>query len=134
MTISAELMTQDPPPANDRGYAFAVYALYSLGFFTVITTVIGLIIASVKASTASDLWRSHFQFQIRTFWIGLLYFVAGFALLYFFIGAFIILWWTIWTLVRIIKGAILLHDQRPIATPTSWLFGSLRRLATRIED
>lgn len=123
MTIPAEPPTQDPRPTNDRGYALAVYGLYALGFITIITTVIGLIIAYVKASTASDLWRSHFQFQIRTFWIGLLYFIAGFALLYFFVGAFIILWWTIWTLVRIIKGAILLHDQRPIAAPASWLFG-----------
>jgi hypothetical protein len=42
---------------------------------------------------------------------------------YFFIGAIVLSWWTIWTLVRIIKGAILLHDQRPIPQPTSWLFG-----------
>ncbi len=75
------------------------------------------------APTASGIWQSHFKFQIRTFWIGLLYFIVGFALLYFFVGAIVILWWTIWTLVRIIKGAILLHDQRPIPQPTSWLFG-----------
>ncbi|MBM7486707.1 putative membrane protein [Bradyrhizobium sp. USDA 3686] len=123
MTNTAEPSVREPLPTNDRGYAFAVYALYALGFFTVITAVIGLIIAHVKASTAGDIWLSHFQFQIRTFWIGLLYFVVGFALLYFFIGAFIIFWWTIWTLVRIIKGAVLLHDQRPISQPTSWLFG-----------
>ncbi|MCW2189480.1 putative membrane protein [Bradyrhizobium elkanii] len=123
MTNSAERPIQESRTGNDRGYAFVVYALYALGFFTVITTVIGLIIAHVKASTASGVWLSHFQFQIRTFWIGLVYFVAGFALLYFYIGFLIVLWWTIWTLVRIIKGAILLHDERPIAKPTSWLFG-----------
>lgn len=123
MTNIAEPTVRKPLPTYDRGYAFAVYALYALGFFTVITAVIGLIIAYVKTSTAGDVWLSHFQFQIRTFWIGLLYLIVGFGLLYFFIGAFIILWWTIWTLVRIIKGAILLHDQRPIAAPMSWLFG-----------
>lgn len=123
MTNTAELPIQEPRPGNDRGYALAVYALYALGFLTVITTVIGLIIAYVKAATASGVWRSHFQFQIRTFWIGLVYFVVGFALLYFYIGFLIVLWWTIWTLVRIIKGAILLHDERPIAKPSSWLFG-----------
>lgn len=123
MANTTEPTAREPLPINDRGYAFAVYALYALGFFTVITAVIGLIIAYVKASTAGDVWHSHFQFQIRTFWIGLLYFIAGFALLYFFIGLPIILWWTIWTLVRIIKGAILLHDKCPIAEPASWLFG-----------
>jgi len=29
----------------------------------------------------------------------------------------------VWTLVRVIKGMILLNDQRPIAHPSSWLFG-----------
>lgn len=122
MTNNAEPAVHDQRPTNERGYAFAVYALYAIGFFTVITAVVGLIIAHVKASTACGIWLSHFQFQIRTFWIGLLYFIVGFGLLYFLVGAPIILWWTIWTLVRIIKGAILLHDQRPIPQPTSWLF------------
>lgn len=123
MTDTNEPTVLQARQANDQGYAFAVYALYAIGFFTIITTVIGLIIAHVKAPTASGIWQSHFQFQIRTFWIGLLYFAAGFALLYFFVGAIVILWWTIWTLVRIIKGVILLHDQRPIPQPASWLFG-----------
>lgn len=123
MTDTAEPSIHQSHPSHDRGYAFAVYALYALGFFTVITTAVGLIIAHVKATTASGVWLSHFQFQIRTFWIGLLNFVVGFALVYFYIGFLIVLWWTIWTLVRIIKGAILLHDRRPIPEPKSWLFG-----------
>ncbi|SEC00645.1 DUF4870 family protein [Bradyrhizobium erythrophlei] len=119
----------EPPPleqaqqSNDQGYALAVYALYAIGFFTIITAVVGVIVAHVKLSTATGIWQSHFKFQIRTFWIGLLYCVVGFALLYFIVGALIIAWWTIWTLVRVIKGAILLHDRRPISRPTSWLFG-----------
>ncbi|MET4765218.1 DUF4870 family protein [Bradyrhizobium ottawaense] len=123
MTDTAEPSIHQPRPGNDRGYAFAVYTLYALGFFTIITAVVGLIIAHVKATTASGAWLSHFQFQIRTFWIGLVYFVVGFALLYFYIGFLVVLWWTIWTLVRIVKGAILLHDRSPIANPSSWLFG-----------
>ncbi|MBR0854788.1 DUF4870 family protein [Bradyrhizobium liaoningense] len=123
MTDTADPSIHQSQASNDRGYALAIYALYALGFFTIITTIVGLIIAHVKATTASGVWLSHFQFQIRTFWIGLLYFIAGFALLYFFVGVPIILWWTIWTLIRIIKGAILLHDKRPIAAPASWLFG-----------
>jgi uncharacterized membrane protein len=39
------------------------------------------------------------------------------------VGFLILLWWFVWTLVRVIKGMILLNDQRPIANPTSWLFG-----------
>lgn len=108
---------------NDWGYALAVYILYLLGFVTVITALIGAIIASVKVSSSGELVHSHFRFQVHTFWIGLLYFVAGSVLLFFYIGAIIWLWWTIWTLIRVIKGMILLNDGRPIASPTSWLFG-----------
>jgi len=108
---------------NDWGYALAVYILYLLGFVTVITALIGVIIASVKTSSSGELMRSHFQFQVHTFWIGLLYFAAGSALLFFYIGAIIWLWWTIWTLIRVLKGMILLNDGRPIGSPTSWLFG-----------
>jgi uncharacterized membrane protein len=114
---------QQAPATNDKGFAFAVYLLYLIGFFTIITALVGVIIAYVKVPTAGGILRSHFQFQVRTFWVGLLYFVAGFASLYFFIGAAILLWWTVWTLVRVIKGLILLNDGRAIPQPTSWLFG-----------
>ena len=123
MTSAYDHAHDDQAAKNDWGYALAVYILYLLGFVTVITAVIGIIIASVKTSSSSELMRSHFRFQVHTFWIGLLYFVAGSVLLFFYIGAIIWLWWTIWTLIRVIKGMILLNDGKPIASPTSWLFG-----------
>lgn len=123
MTSSAEPPLLEARPPNDHAYAFAVYALYALGFFTIITAVVGVIVAHVKSSTSTGIWRSHFIFQIRTFWIGLLSLFVGFVLLDYYIGALILLLWTIWTLVRIIKGAILLHDRRQIDRPTSLLFG-----------
>lgn len=52
-----------------------------------ITALIGTIIASVKTSSSGELMQSHFRFQVHTFWIGLLYFVAGSVLLFFYIGA-----------------------------------------------
>lgn len=113
----------DQGTKNDWGYALAVYILYFLGFVTVITALVGVIIASVKTSSSGKLMQSHFRFQVHTFWIGLMYFVAGGVLLFFYIGAIIWLWWTVWTLIRVIKGMILLNDGKPIVSPTSWLFG-----------
>ena len=55
--------------------------------------------------------------------MGLLYFVIGIALLYFVVGSLVLLWWFIWTLVRLIKGILLLNQNRPIVNPKSWLFG-----------
>jgi uncharacterized membrane protein len=85
--------------------------------------MVGVIIAHVKASSADEILRSHYRFQIRTFWIGLLYLVLGWLLVYVLIGILILLWWLVWSMVRIIKGMVVLNDGRPIAKPKSWLFG-----------
>ncbi|RTL50103.1 MAG: hypothetical protein EKK40_13800 [Bradyrhizobiaceae bacterium] len=113
----------ETPAANDKGYALAVYLLYLIGFLTGITALVGVIIAYVKKPTATGFLQSHFQFQVRTFWIGLLYLGVGSFLLFLYVGGPILLWWFVWTLVRTIKGLILLNDGRPIPQPTSWLFG-----------
>jgi uncharacterized membrane protein len=67
--------------------------------------------------------RSHYQFQIRTFWIGLLYCSIGVLLCVVLIGIPILVWWFVWSLVRIVKGGLLVIEHKPIVNPTSWLFG-----------
>ncbi len=66
---------------------------------------------------------THYRFQIRTFWIGLLYIVVGTILAFIVIGVAVLAWWFIWSLIRSIKGVLALNEHRPIANPTSWLFG-----------
>jgi uncharacterized membrane protein len=77
----------------------------------------------VKIGEADPILKSHYQFQIRTFWIGLLYLVVGTVLCLIVIGIFVLLWWFVWSLVRIIKGTLALTDRKPIINPTSWMFG-----------
>ena len=119
----------DPSPApsasfvSQRGVALTVYILYLIGYLTGFTALIGVVIAHVKAPSSDDILRSHYRFQIRTFWIGLLYLVIGWPLAYLIIGIPILLWWLVWSIVRIVKGMIVLNDGRAIARPTSWLFG-----------
>ena len=43
------------------------------------------------------------------------------------IGFLILAWWFFWSLIRIIKGFIMLNNGSPIADPRSWLFGSSYR-------
>ena len=62
---------------GDRGLAFVVYVLYLLGYITGITAIIGVIIAYLQAGSANPLMKSHYTFQIRTFVIGLIYFLVG---------------------------------------------------------
>jgi uncharacterized membrane protein len=109
--------------ASDKILAIAVYALYVLGYFTVITAAIGLVIAHAMVDDADPVAQSHFRFQIRTFWIGLLYNVIGLPLCLVLIGFPIIAWWFVWSMIRIVKGGLLAAENKPIANPRSWLFG-----------
>ena len=118
-------MSQDSskPVVSDTGLAFVVYLLYFAGYFNGITNIIGVIIAHVQAGTADPVARSHLRFQIRTFWIGLLYILIGLALVLAVVGIFVLIWWFVWSLVRNIKGILALNKGRPIADPDSWMFG-----------
>lgn len=112
-----------PPIISDHGLALVVYVLYLLGFLTGVSAVIGLIIASIQIDRADPVSRSHFRFQIRTFWIGLLYIVVGVILLHVAIGALVLLWWIVWTAMRCVKGLLALNAGEAIADPESWFFG-----------
>jgi uncharacterized membrane protein len=120
MTLSCE---SQRPIVSDNSFAVVVYALYGVGYFTGISALIGVIIAYVKVDDADPVPRSHYQFQIRTFWIGLLYLAIGIPLCLALIGIPLLGWWLVWSLVRIVKGFLLVIEQKPIANPKSWLFG-----------
>ena len=111
------------PMISDYGLALIVYILYLVGFLTGVSAVVGLIIATMQIERADPVSRSHFRFQIRTFWIGLLFVAAGAITLYIGIGALILLWWVAWTAIRCVKGLLLLNAGEPVAQPESWLFG-----------
>jgi uncharacterized membrane protein len=107
----------------DRLLAFAVYVLYLLGYITGITAIVGVIIAYLQAGSANPLMKGHYTFQIRTFVFGLIYFLVGLLFLYLAVGALILLWAIVWSLVRNVKGLLALNRNGPIANPESWMFG-----------
>ncbi len=112
------------PVVSEIGLAFAVYVLYCIAYVTGgLSSVIGVIIAHAKVGDAEPMLKTHYQWQIRTFWIGLLYLVAGTILCFIVIGIFVLMWWFVWSLVRIVKGILALNDRKPIGHPTSWMFG-----------
>ena len=114
--------TQRPIVTNDD-LALIVYVLYAASYFVGITVLVGVIIAHMKVDEADPMLRSHYQFQIRTFWIGLLYLTIGFLLTIVLIGIPILVWWFVWSLIRIVKGMAAINEHKPIANPRSWLFG-----------
>jgi uncharacterized membrane protein len=120
MTLLSET---ERPIISDSTLAVIVYVLYCVGYFTSFTALIGVIIAHLKLDDSDPVLRSHYHFQIRTFWIGLLYMAIGIPLSIVLIGIPILIWWFLWSLIRIIKGFIRVNEHKPIADPRSWLFG-----------
>ncbi|MCG5537491.1 DUF4870 domain-containing protein [Halorhodospira sp. 9622] len=116
---------QQPPADTPPGVApWAVYILHLGSLFIGLTAVIGVIVAYMQRRDAAPWVQSHYQFQINTFWIGLLIFAVAIITmplygLGFLLGVFL----TIWLLVRCIYGMRQLNAREPIPDPETWLFG-----------
>jgi uncharacterized membrane protein len=112
-----------------------IYALHSfsiltgiLGAATVIgafltgwPSIIGVILNYVKRGEARGTWlESHFRWQIRTFWFGLLWVVLCGLLVVLTVGIAIIVVWlplalvTLWFIYRIARGWLRLGSRRPM--------------------
>lgn len=104
------------------GTAKIIYILYLVSIIIGITAIAGLIMAYVNKDDAPDWLKSHYHFQIRTFWIGALYLFIGVLLSQFIIGLFIILFWLLWLIVRCAKGIKFLDREEAYPDPTGWLF------------
>ncbi len=115
----------EPAASTDSsaGTAKVIYILYLVGILLGITGIIGVVMAYVSKSEAPDWLKTHYQFQIRTFWIGLLFLIVGSLLLVVLIGYLVFLFWTVWLIVRSVKGMQALDRKEPVANPTSWMFG-----------
>ncbi len=99
-----------------------VYILYMIGLLLGLTGIIGVVMAYIYKSDAPDWLKTHYQFQIRTFWIGFLYLLVGSLLSVLVIGYFVLLFWVVWLCVRCIKGIKQLNASSPIDDPKSWMF------------
>ena len=92
-----------------------VYALQAAGFLVGITWIVAVVIDYVKRDEAKGTWlESHFSWQIRTFWWGLLWAVLGAITFLVLIGWFILAADTIWIIYRIVKGWLYLNDGKAV--------------------
>jgi len=90
------------------------YALLAIGpFIGGPTALIAVIIAYIKRDDAAGSWlASHYRWQIRTFWWGLLWGVIGVVTAFFVVGIFVLIADGVWMLYRVIKGWIYLNDGK----------------------
>lgn len=102
-----------PTIASLKNVAIAVYILIALSYFIPFSGLIGVIIAYVKRSDAEGTWvHGHFTWLINTFWIALGIGIAGALTLAVVFGWLLLTAGFIWTLYRLIKGALRLNEAR----------------------
>ncbi|MEI9904767.1 MAG: hypothetical protein WDN06_12930 [Asticcacaulis sp.] len=130
-------MTTKPPSQlqaflrDGRGLPMLNYALLFFMVMTVgATGVVALLIATFAEDKAPDWVKTHYRFQVRTFWIGvlpaILTYFAGQVLLKVYrtdplIMFFVVLPVLAWVAARVAIGFNHLLNERPYPNPKSWL-------------
>lgn len=100
-----------------------VYFLYLASLVVGITGIVGLIMAYInKEPKAGDVACNHYRYQIRTFWIGMLYGLISLLLMLVVVGFVLVLLLYIWMIIRCVKGLKAAERGEPIENVTSWLF------------
>jgi uncharacterized membrane protein len=123
------------PTESLETWTHAIYALHAfslltgiLGTATVIgafltgwPSIIAVILNYIKRSEARGTWlESHFRWQIRTFWYGLLWISLCILFIIATLGLGIIIAWlpmaviAIWFVYRIARGWLALREKKPM--------------------
>jgi uncharacterized membrane protein len=104
--------------------ALLIYVLYLAGLLVGITAVVGVVMAYIARDRAEGWVVSHYEFQIRTFWLTLLYTAIGVVLSFVLIGIPVLMATLVWFIIRNVKGLIRASQDEPIPDPKSWLIGA----------
>ena len=110
-------MEPDPKLESLKTLATVVYALQAAGFVLGgITWIVAVVINYVKKEEVAGTWlESHFRWQIRTFWFGLLWGVIGGLLALVLVGFAILFADAVWIIYRLVKGWLNLNDGKPMS-------------------
>ncbi|MCX8571859.1 MULTISPECIES: DUF4870 domain-containing protein [Hyphomicrobiales] len=107
----------DPGPTN----AQVIYILYLAGLVIGVSGIVGIILAYMNRGKAGGFVETHYTWLIRTFWIGLLYALISFMLIFVFIGFILMFAVAVWFIVRCIMGLQAVGRGEAIKNPESWL-------------
>ena len=92
-----------------------IYVLYAASFLVGITAIAAIVMNYLKkGDVAGTFLESHFRWQIRTFWFGLLWTVVGVVLMAVLVGWIVLGVNTVWLIYRIAKGFLRLNDNKPM--------------------
>lgn len=119
-TRPGELASQGKSP--DTTLAIVVYALHLAGIITGgMTALVGVVMAYVYRGRGPAWLDEHYRYQIRTFWIGMLYFAVSALLTLILIGFLTWLLAVIWLVIRCVKGLKALQEKRSPENVDTWL-------------
>ena len=100
-----------------------IYILYLIGLVFGITAIVGVVIAYSNKDDEMPEWlKSHYQYLINTFWKGLIMIIAGVLSIVIVVGIFILIFWTIWIIIRYVKGIKYLDTKQAHPDPEGWWF------------
>lgn len=101
---------------SNRLVVLVAYVLGAIGLFTAFVPIlIALILCYIKRpEAAGTIYESHFQWLIRTFWFGLLWFVVALVLML--IGVGFLLYWVLcaWLVYRFVKGLLRFSERKAV--------------------
>lgn len=92
-----------------------VYGLQALSFFWGLPAIVGVIINYIKRDDArGTVYETHFDWQIRTFWWGLLWAAIGMVLAVVLVGFLVMAVAWFWMVYRVVKGWLRLTEGKPV--------------------
>lgn len=115
------LILEDSEDKKLNQLTLIVYVLQLAGLLTAgVTSLIGVIINYVKRPDANGTrFESHFNWQIKTFWVALIGWVVGSLLMIVGIGFLILGAAWLWFIYRAVKGLLYLNDGKSM--PDTWI-------------
>ena len=108
--------------AANTDMAKIIYVLYLVGLLTALTSLVGVVMAYIYRDEAPDWLKTHYTFQIRTFWIMLLYAFICFLLAFVLIGMLLFFVLAVWWIIRCVKGLKYLEQRAAYPDPEGWGF------------
>lgn len=112
----------DRPPAPSGGFDMnqptIVSLLYIASFVVGVTGLVGIVLAYVWRNDTPQPWEaSHYDYHIRTFWVGLVGFILGGLLSVVLIGIPILIAVAVWVLIRSIVALLRAQKREPMPDP-----------------
>ncbi len=124
-TNPAQPASQPPAPeapGSSENVATIVYILYLAALLTGVTALVGVVVAYVYRNDAPEWLQTHYNFQIRTFWLGLLFGVVGLLLSIVVVGFVVFAFLAVWLAVRSVKGLKFVSRRQAYPDPLGWWF------------